>query len=142
MACQASKPILVHDRDAHDAVIEILDKFKDQLPTIIIHCFTGTPAEAKAYVARGFYIGITGYVCKGMLHIAHLVPLKNLFSSNLCPDLFDLILLHLAQTNMDKELEIPGRTFRLAVLKSRPGLIKNPFPSPKIGRKWKCNQTQ
>jgi len=81
LACQASKPILVHDRDAHDAVIEILDKFKDQLPTIIIHCFTGTPAEAKAYVARGFYIGITGYVCKEK----HGKDLRDAISSGVLP---------------------------------------------------------
>jgi len=64
LACQANKPVLVHDRDAHDSVIEILDKFKDQLPTVIIHCFTGTAAEIRAYIARGFYIGVTGFVCK------------------------------------------------------------------------------
>ena len=67
LACEASKPILVHERDAHDAVVEILDKFKEKLPTVVIHCFTGTAAEIRAYIARGFYIGVTGFVCKGML---------------------------------------------------------------------------
>ena len=68
LACSANKPILAHDRDAHDALIEILDKFKAQLPTVIIHCFTGNADEIRAYVARGFYIGITGFICKGNTH--------------------------------------------------------------------------
>ena len=34
------------------------------LPNIVIHCFTGTLEEAKAYIERGFYIGFTGTICK------------------------------------------------------------------------------
>jgi Tat protein secretion system quality control protein TatD with DNase activity len=28
----------------------------------VVHCFTGTTAELKEYVSRGFYIGLTGFV--------------------------------------------------------------------------------
>ena len=78
MACEANKPILVHDRDAHYAVIEMLDKYKDQLPTVIIHCFTGTAAEIREYVARGFYIGVTGFLCKGLLSFSILLTHQSL----------------------------------------------------------------
>ena len=44
-----------------------MDKFKAELPTVVIHCFTGDADEIRAYVARGYYIGITGYLCKGEL---------------------------------------------------------------------------
>jgi len=64
LACKHKKTLLVHDRDAHESVLEILDKYSDQLPKVVIHCFTGTQEQIKTYLAKGFYIGITGYVCK------------------------------------------------------------------------------
>jgi TatD DNase family protein len=34
------------------------------LPPVVIHCFTGSAEEMRAYVSLGFYIGITGVICK------------------------------------------------------------------------------
>ena len=46
--------------------MEILGKNYDgELPKVVIHCFTGSQDNIKAYIARGYYIGVTGYVCKG-----------------------------------------------------------------------------
>lgn len=70
IACEAGKPLLVHDRDAHDDIIEMLTSAKN-LPTIVIHCFTGSADHIKAYINRGWYIGVTGFVCKDK-HGAHL----------------------------------------------------------------------
>ena len=41
-----------------------------------MHCFTGTGEEIDEYVARGFYIGITGFICDARrgAHIANLLP--------------------------------------------------------------------
>jgi TatD DNase family protein len=63
LAIKYRKALLVHDRDAHEGVMEILGAFSD-LPPVVIHCFTGTAEQVKAYLARGYYIGITGYMCK------------------------------------------------------------------------------
>ncbi len=30
----------------------------------VVHCFTGDAAELNHYVAKGYFIGITGFVCK------------------------------------------------------------------------------
>ena len=40
--------------------MEILTKYEDELPPCIVHCFTGTEDEIKAYVGKGFWIGLTG----------------------------------------------------------------------------------
>jgi len=65
LAVKHKKPLLVHDRDAHDSIIDILSKSYDgELPNVVIHCFTGTQDNIKAYITKGFYIGITGYICK------------------------------------------------------------------------------
>ena len=64
LACKAQKPLFLHERDAHDDMVALLNKYKDRLPARVIHCFTGTPQEAKTYLDLGCYIGLTGYLWK------------------------------------------------------------------------------
>ena len=48
------------------AVAQAQAQAQAQAPVVtvpcIVHCFTGTTAELRAYVDRGFYIGLTGFV--------------------------------------------------------------------------------
>lgn len=60
LAVELNKPLFVHEREAHDDLVEVLTKFTGKLPPTVIHCFTGTVDEAREYIARGFYIGLTG----------------------------------------------------------------------------------
>jgi TatD DNase family protein len=62
LACELGKPLFLHERDAHARLVEILDRFSP-LPPVVVHCFTGGEAELDAYLARGYSIGITGWVC-------------------------------------------------------------------------------
>ncbi|KAK3744768.1 hypothetical protein QZH41_013299 [Actinostola sp. cb2023] len=64
LACEHQKPLLAHERASHQKFIEVLKKFRGRLPPIIVHCFTGSKAEMNTYIAMGFYIGITGFICK------------------------------------------------------------------------------
>lgn len=64
LAVRYKKPLLVHDRDAHQNILDILKDFASALPPVVIHCFTGTADQIKAYIERGYYIGVTGYLCK------------------------------------------------------------------------------
>lgn len=61
IAASAGKPLFLHCRDAHSDFLRILDRQRS-LPPAIVHCFTGTASEAKAYLERGFFIGITGWI--------------------------------------------------------------------------------
>lgn len=65
IACEVQKPLLAHERASHQKFIEVLSHFSGRLPSIVIHCFTGSVSEMSAYVAMGFYIGICGFICKG-----------------------------------------------------------------------------
>lgn len=60
LAVELKKPLFVHERDAHEDLLTVLNKFKGTLPPTVIHCFTGTIAQAKTYIDLGFYIGLTG----------------------------------------------------------------------------------
>ncbi len=56
------KPLFLHQRDAHEEFLGILDNYKFS-QNLIVHCFTGNLFELEDYLKRDFYIGITGWVC-------------------------------------------------------------------------------
>jgi TatD DNase family protein len=62
LACELQMPLFLHERDAAADLLAILDAHKAQLPPCVVHCFTGGAAQALAYVERGFYLGVTGWV--------------------------------------------------------------------------------
>ncbi|MFD2334620.1 TatD family hydrolase [Cohnella sp. GCM10020058] len=61
LALELDMPLFLHDREAHQDFISILKEHG--APKAVVHCFTGTYAELKAYLDLGFYIGITGWIC-------------------------------------------------------------------------------
>lgn len=63
IAAELGMPVFMHCREAHERFLALLDPWLDKLPGAVLHCFTGTEDEAKACLARGFYLGITGWVC-------------------------------------------------------------------------------
>ncbi len=62
LALRLSKPLICHIRDAHDEATEILRSQAAGKVETIIHCFTGTPANARNYVDMGFYVSFSGIV--------------------------------------------------------------------------------
>ncbi|GAB6028418.1 hypothetical protein CHUAL_002578 [Chamberlinius hualienensis] len=64
LACHLKKPLFLHVRDAHKELITILSKYRQELPVVVVHCFTGEKSEAEEYLSMGFYIGLTGYIWK------------------------------------------------------------------------------
>jgi TatD DNase family protein len=62
LAAQTRLPVFLHQRDAHERFIAMLDECGD-MPAGVAHCFTGGPAELADYLDRGLYIGVTGWIC-------------------------------------------------------------------------------
>ena len=62
LAISLGKPIICHIRDAHDEAIAILSEHAAGKVDVIIHCFTGTPADATRYAEMGFAISFSGIV--------------------------------------------------------------------------------
>ncbi|WP_077339562.1 TatD family hydrolase [Pseudocolwellia agarivorans] len=56
---QYNLPIIVHHRRSHDIIIPILKKHKPQACGVI-HAFSGSYQQAKAYIDLGFKLGIGG----------------------------------------------------------------------------------
>ena len=75
LASECRKPVFLHQRDAHDDFLAILREFRPRLSGGVAHCFTGSAAEARAYVDMDLYIGITGWICdeRRGLHLKDIV---------------------------------------------------------------------
>jgi len=64
LAVECGKPVFLHQRDAHEDFLAVLEDFMPRLPQGgVAHCFTGTAAQAAQYLALGLHIGITGWIC-------------------------------------------------------------------------------
>ncbi len=75
IAVDLNKPVFLHQRDAHSDFLATLDEFAPRIERAVVHCFTGSGEEMRAYLARGWSIGITGWICdeRRGLHLRELV---------------------------------------------------------------------
>ena len=58
-AAKRSLPVIIHNREADDDTLALLREVPSRG---VIHCYTGTPEAAKAFLDLGFYISFSGIV--------------------------------------------------------------------------------
>lgn len=63
LAIHLRKPLFLHERDAHADFLAILNERRDDLPSAVLHCFTGTAEQLENCLEFGLFIGITGWIC-------------------------------------------------------------------------------
>jgi TatD DNase family protein len=63
LAAETGLPVFLHQRDAHEEFIELLEPVIGKISKGVAHCFTGTEDELRAYLDMGLFIGITGWIC-------------------------------------------------------------------------------
>lgn len=63
IAAETALPVFLHQRDAHDDFVEILEPMVPRLSRAVAHCFTGEHESLREYLALGLWIGITGWIC-------------------------------------------------------------------------------
>ena len=83
-------PLFLHVREAHKTFMEILKPLRDDLPKVVVHCFTGTKEELAEYIEMDFYIGITGWICderrgNHLKELLPLIPMERLLSETDSP---------------------------------------------------------
>ena len=61
LAKRLGKTLVIHDRDAHDAVLDVIDA-EGAPETWVMHCFSGNPRFARACLDRGAYLSFAGTV--------------------------------------------------------------------------------
>ena len=62
MAEDLGLPVIIHDREAHEAVYEILKEMGKGERKGVIHCFSGDVDLAGAFMELGYFISIPGTV--------------------------------------------------------------------------------
>jgi TatD DNase family protein len=55
------KTLVVHDRDAHDGILDVIDSVGAP-PRIVMHCFSGDDQFARACLDRGAYLSFAGTI--------------------------------------------------------------------------------
>ena len=63
IAKETGLPVFLHQRDAHDDFIDVLEPSLPELSRAVAHCFTGEHESLREYIELGLYIGITGWIC-------------------------------------------------------------------------------
>ena len=82
LASEVGLPIIVHNRESHKDVLDILRSNKDMLVGGVMHCYSGSWDMAKLFLDLGLYISLGGPVtfknAKRPIEIAENIPLDRL----------------------------------------------------------------
>jgi TatD DNase family protein len=77
LAKRVGKPLMIHDRDAHEDVLAVLEE-EGPPPMVVFHCFSGDAAMARACVEAGYVLSFSGTVtfrnARALREAAVLVP--------------------------------------------------------------------
>jgi TatD DNase family protein len=71
LAKELQLPLVVHDREAHDEIMEILEAAGPFPAGGVMHCFSGDGAFARRVLALGFHISIPGVVTFAKAEMLH-----------------------------------------------------------------------
>ncbi len=81
--------VMLHVREAHEDTLAIIDDVGLSSRGGVVHCFGGGPAEAEAYLARGFMLSIPGVItfkgAEALREAVRVVPLDRLLVETDCP---------------------------------------------------------
>jgi TatD DNase family protein len=83
LAVELKMPLFMHERDAGEAMLEILAPHRENISAGVVHCFTGDEATLDAYLELDLHIGITGWICderrgKHLHSLVRKIPLDRL----------------------------------------------------------------
>ena len=76
-------PLIFHERESQGRLIELLKRYPHPHRKAVVHCFSGSENELKAYLEMGFYIGITGIITikkrgQALRQLAPMIPAERL----------------------------------------------------------------
>lgn len=110
LAVKHQKGLYLHERDAFDTQISLLQNVYKKVPFLVTHCFTGNTEKLKAYLELGCYIGVTGWVCddkrgQELAQALEHLPLNRLLLETDSPYLFPKTVRPRAKMNSPKYIE-------------------------------------
>lgn len=89
LAQELYKPIVIHDRDAHQEVFSIIKKEKAGRSEGVLHCYSGHLPLAIDLMKEGFYLSFAGPLtyknAKKTVEVAGKIPLDRILIETDCP---------------------------------------------------------
>jgi len=87
LAKELNKPVIIHDRDAHEDTLRILKE--EGVKKGVVHCFSGDAEFAKEILRLGFYISFTGVItfpkAEDARKVVEQVPIERMLVETDCP---------------------------------------------------------
>ncbi|HNP66106.1 MAG TPA: TatD family hydrolase, partial [Woeseiaceae bacterium] len=112
IAEDCGKPVFLHQRDAHDDFVEVLEPRLSGISRAVAHCFTGEGESLREYLAMGLYIGITGWICderrgKHLYDIVSMIPDDRLLIETDAPYLLPRTILPKPRSRRNEPMYLP-----------------------------------
>jgi TatD DNase family protein len=90
LASELEKPVIIHCREAHNDLLEILRQVtsdKRQAIQGVVHSFSGRWSQAQEYLEMGFYLGFNGIItfARDYDRVVKETPLERLLLETDCP---------------------------------------------------------
>ena len=108
LAAELDMPVIVHEREAHQDALEILDDYSGLRG--VFHCVSGSKEMALDLVRRGWYVGFTGVLtfknARRAIEAASAVPLDRILIETDCP--------YMAPEPFRGKRNDPGYAYRVA----------------------------
>ena len=108
LARELGLPVIVHERDAHEDGMKVVDEFPDV--TGVFHCYSGSAEMAKELIKRGWYIGFTGLLtfknARKAIEVASSIPLDRIVLETDCP--------YMSPEPFRGKRNDPGKLYRMA----------------------------
>ena len=108
LAAELGLPVIVHERDAHEDGMKIVEEFPEI--TGVFHCYSGSAEMAKWLVSRGWYIGFTGVLtfknARKAVEVAAQLPPDRIVLETDCP--------YMAPEPFRGRRNDPGKLYRMA----------------------------
>ncbi len=108
LARELDLPAIVHEREAHEDGIKIVDEFPEVKG--VFHCYSGSAEMARELVRRGWYIGFTGVLtfknARKALEVAAAIPLERIVIETDCP--------YMSPEPFRGRRNDPGKVYRMA----------------------------
>lgn len=108
LARELGLPVIVHEREAHEDGIRIVEEFPEVIG--VFHCYSGSAEMAKWLTGRGWYIGFTGVLtfknARRAVETAAAIPLERIVLETDCP--------YMSPEPFRGKRNDPGRLYRMA----------------------------
>ena len=108
LAAELNLPVIVHEREAHEDGISIVEEFP--AVTGVFHCYSGSAEMAKWLVNQGWYIGFTGVLtfknARKAIETAQSIPIDRIVLETDCP--------YMSPEPFRGKRNDPGKLYRMA----------------------------